>query len=384
MVQEMSHREFFLFLLKHADVTFAKLYNENDNLMELSFPQDSNISLSEDISLSTTLVDRVWLKIFTNKISFCGTFEGNNHTIKNISHPLFNKVLEGGEVKNLTLEPNISKDKTKLGSICSQNEGLLKNITVDGYVKSEGSVVGGLTGVNAGEIQGCKIKDNTSIKGDKYVGGFCGENIDGSEQRRYINSSDENKTGKVHWCSSDGRVEGRIYIGGISGKNNSMITGCTFSGTLGGDSMCGGITGEHTNNTLSNCQFERGGSIFHMNAKQLECAGGIAGVVTRKARIHNVSSKGTIDGTKVIGGICGRLMDRSVCSKSYSFALVYGDSSTGTLFGELFGETDISNVYHIGVQDDHSLVGEPDVCSSDVSHNPDLSESEVKSILMIR
>jgi len=164
---------------------------------------------------------------------FTGIFEGNDHTISNLTIDtagkridylgLFGKI-EGSsaEVKNLGIED------------CNITSG-------DGHPE----FLGGLCGYNSGSISNCYVSG--SVTGGHYsenLGGLCGHNTDGSISNCYATGS---VTGGDH---SD-------YLGGLCGENeNGTITGCyaTDSVTGGDDSWyLGGLCGDNDNGTISNC-----------------------------------------------------------------------------------------------------------------------------------
>lgn len=149
--------------------------------------------------------------IGTDEHPFKGIFSGNNHTITGVivsgSYKyagLFGKVAEGAKISNLTLK-NVQIDcgATYAGSVAGYSEGTITNITV-----SEGNVVGkyaigGIAGLNAGEINNCKVlKENIKLSANvddgRYAGGLVG-----------INGKDNNSTTAIVKNSSV--VESFVY-----------------------------------------------------------------------------------------------------------------------------------------------------------------------------
>ena len=120
---------------------------------------------------------------------FGGTFEGNGHTISGLSLEqdgsqlgLFRYVAEGGVVKNLKVEGNVTPGGSR-------------------------SSIGGIVGENNGTITGCSF-DGT-VEGKDAVGGIVGKN-----------------KGEVRECSASGEIHGELSVGGIAGENNGFLAEC--------------------------------------------------------------------------------------------------------------------------------------------------------------
>lgn len=141
--------------------------------------------------------------------SFMGTFNGNSHTIKGVTAPLFyqndgtikNVTISGeiilplesatsigalvltnkGTVENCTSNVSISGTaktsvEMNIGGICAVNEGLIKETNNKGIVKINGSkeqvnlaLIGGICATSAGEINKCNNEGNVSYVNSSYV-----------------------------------------------------------------------------------------------------------------------------------------------------------------------------------------------------------------------
>ncbi len=159
-----------------------------EELMELSvncaldkWSEGLTVVLDNDIDLK----DKDFYPIPT----FSGVFDGGGHTIKNM------KTATNGSHQGLFRY--------------IQEEGIVKNLHVEGEVCPEGSQsqIGGLVGVNYGTVQNCTFSG--TVKGLEHVGGICGEN-----------------QGKITDCTADGVIDGKRATGGIAGKNEGVISGC--------------------------------------------------------------------------------------------------------------------------------------------------------------
>jgi hypothetical protein len=168
---------------------------------------------------------------------FTGTFDGNNCTISNFSlrstreenTGLFGSV--GGEVRNLgMLRPDVFAQGRSVGSMIGYlNQGSVTNCTAKGVVVSGGLYVGGLVGMNTGNVMKCG--SSGSVSGEAYVGGLVGQVGDG----------------KVMMCYSRASVSGNRNVGGLVGKTADEAGEVTHSyatGAVEGDRYVGGLVGQ--------------------------------------------------------------------------------------------------------------------------------------------
>lgn len=184
--------ENFLFSIHHA-INLVKFLGdiEVENTIKISTAQELKDFLADDTGMKektielTTDIDMQGYEVTPygngRDIPFCGTFDGKNHTIENLSinttiaGGIFTYIEQGAVVKNLNI----------------------KNSTI----VSTGYNIGGISGVNWGTIINC-ANINTSVKGKQYVGGIVGRNYSILEN-----------------CYNTGDVEStEYYVGGIAGK----------------------------------------------------------------------------------------------------------------------------------------------------------------------
>ncbi len=232
-------------------------------------------------------------KEFTPIPIFCGTLDGQGHTIKGLciteqsGRGFINIIGENAVVKNLNIIGIVHPSDTS-------------------------TAVGGIAGTNNGAVFDCTFTGKVS--GASSVGGITGENSVGSS---------------VYKCSSVGTVEGTKFTGGISGKNSGAIVQCVNNASVNtsneekkhsledidlssltdydsfseGDSSStdtGGITGYSTG-TLLSC--ENNGTVGYPHIGYN--IGGIAG--RSSGLIANCVNNGILNGRKDIGGIVGQM-----------------------------------------------------------------------------
>ena len=166
----------------------AKMSNNNKQ----SFA-GKTILLTADIDMS----DVEWIPIGQNgNNAFCGTFDGQGHTITNLNVELgdgyyvaglFGYV--NGTVKNLKITDSVihvhshghsavvlpsSSGVTSAGAVCgiAVMSSVLENITVSGCEIVSGTYAGGIVGTLQGQIIGCSASNNSLSAeevGDLYV-----------------------------------------------------------------------------------------------------------------------------------------------------------------------------------------------------------------------
>ncbi|MHC4243603.1 MAG: GLUG motif-containing protein, partial [Planctomycetota bacterium] len=177
-------------------------------------------------------------KIYFEGVSFTGVFDGNGHTISNLTIEggsyigLFGRIGLGSQVANLGVVDVtvIGGDLSYYhGGLCASNEGTIFNCyasaTMSGF-----EWLGGLCGWNEidGTISNCYATG--SVTGETwYLGGLCGQN-----------------DGTISDCYATGSVSGRGYLGGLCGMNKDVgtISNCYATGSVSGNENIGGLCGE--------------------------------------------------------------------------------------------------------------------------------------------
>jgi hypothetical protein len=217
-----------------------------DLLLLGSSPEDydKHFRLMSNIDLSKYPYDRALIAPDMNTTengfqgtSFSGVFDGNGHTIWNLTITGENYLglighISGENAKIVDLGllvPKIDAGTGGLaGSLVGHNEGTITNCYVMmGVVSGQG----GLAGENYGTITKCYFTGNVS--GISGVGGLVGLNgwLDG--------------TGMISDCYVIGSVSGNNIVGGLVGRNESAIMSCYATSEISGNEPVGGLVGVH-------------------------------------------------------------------------------------------------------------------------------------------
>lgn len=265
-----------------------------------------NVKLMVDLDLSSIDWSTIWPANKTD-VEFRGTFDGNKHTISNMSYSgsgdfgLFRKVGKDAVVKNITFENvNINcPSSTNVGTLAGSVTGAatISNITVKNGTVVGGSNVGGIVGLSSYPNTMNSSTNYTNVTGKDYVGGLVGKSNGGGTEvfsscKNYgeVNASSGSAGGIIGFVEGNitfkntinegkvtayrnagGLVSNTSYtfkatkskntadvtskslnagglIGFINGRNAITITECTNSGNITGVDSAGGFIGTYKNN----------------------------------------------------------------------------------------------------------------------------------------
>ena len=270
---------------------------------------DNNVVLVGDIDLSNFMLTRSaaasnWVPVGTSEKPFTGVFDGNGHTIKNLTlveseakegkaYIGFFGYAKDATIKNVTFENvyinipclDIDHSQGHIGAVAGSLEGTstIENVTVKGDIKVESTleangasrvavVVGGNTYANvtmknvhvvanegsylkannnvgalAGQLQNVAVFENCSsnidVTGYKFfAGGLIGLTAGNST---FTNC---HTTGDVTILAGrTGRANDHYRVGGIAGgwadgaKNVCTLTGCSYTGKVSGTNADGSV-----------------------------------------------------------------------------------------------------------------------------------------------
>lgn len=165
-----------------------------------------------------------WTPIGSEDTPFRGTFEGNYHTIRNLT------------ITNATQEYH---------GLFGWAKGIIQNVLVSNAnisVTYPNAAVGTIVGRNDGIVQNCAMLGG-SVRGNVYVGGIVGCNISMSMSM-----------GTVQNCYATGSVTGTgESAGGIVGGNGGTVRNCYATGSVTGTgNNAGGVAGI-ANGKTENC-----------------------------------------------------------------------------------------------------------------------------------
>ncbi len=274
---------------------FANEVNVNKNAFN-----GKTVTLANDIDLN----NENWAGIGTSEANFCGTFDGCNHTIKNLSI-VETEAKEGkaylglfGYAKNATIKNvvfenvdinvaclDIDHSQGHIGAVAGSLEGTstIENVTVNGDIKvyatqdangasrvavvaggnsygnvtmknvhvvaNEGSylIANNNTGALAGQLQGKSVFENCSSNINVTVNKFFAGGIIGlaADDQKFTNC---HTTGNIAVVAGrEGKAHDHYRVGGIAGgwadgKNNvCTLVNCSYTGKISGTNADGSV-----------------------------------------------------------------------------------------------------------------------------------------------
>ena len=274
-----------------AELAWFRDYVNNES-------QYVSATLTEDIDLSefchaadatTNTEELSWVPIGNGRM-YCGTFDGNGKTIRNlyINSTIMNK-----------------------GFFGYANSGSIKNITFDN-AKVKNTHYNG-TGILTGVFEKCTIENiktlaNCSVEGTENTGGIAGIG-----------------TGNISNCENRAMVNGTNNVGGIVGNSSdNTISSCANYGAVTGtESNVGGMVGFFISGTIQNCA-------NYGDISGADCVGNQIGYASI-CNLNNVLGIGNVTATTSQSGIlAGVILDSSSTAAGI---LAYNSSAKLTING---------------------------------------------------
>ena len=244
-----------------AELAWFRDYVNNES-------QYASATLIADIDLSefchaadaaTNTEELSWDPIGNGRM-YCGTFDGNGKTIRNLyinSTFMFEGFFgyaKNGCIKNITFDNAKVKNTNKFGT-------------------------GILTGGFEGTIENIKILANCSVEGTENTGGIAGGGA-----------------GYISNCENRAMVNGTNNVGGIVGSSNdNTISSCANYGAVTGTEYAGGIVGYFGSGTMQN-------SANYGDISGVDQVGNLIGFALT-FNLNNVLGFGNVTATNLNGGL---------------------------------------------------------------------------------
>ena len=274
-----------------AELAWFRDYVNNES-------QYVSATLTEDIDLSefchaadaaTNTEELSWDPIGNGRM-YCGTFDGNGKTIRNLY---------------------INSTIMLKGFFGYANGGSIKNITFDN-AKVKNTHYNG-TGILTGAFEKCTIENiktlaNCSVEGTENTGGIAGTG-----------------TGNISNCENRAMVNGTNNVGGIVGNSSdNTISSCANYGAVTGTkSNVGGMVGFFISGTIQNCA-------NYGDISGADCVGNQIGYAAT-VNLNNVLGIGNVTATTSQSGLlAGVILDSSSTAAGI---LAYNSSAKLTING---------------------------------------------------
>lgn len=250
----------------------------------------------------------IFRPIGSEKYPFQGVFDGEGHSVSHFNYTthdlkntgLFGYVGSKGVVKNLTIDANIYTDGMNGGIVAGTCDGAVENCTVGGRIISGNSRTGGVVGLlNKGAtVTNCEIQYEGIVAGATATGGIVG----------YLNG------GAVKDCKVKAYVTHSDYIitkdffgfGGIVGSacanedTPAAINNCYFAGQLfckAERAALGGIVGYAEGAVVNSCM---SCGIINSNASKMQAS--------------STSGDKILKDVGAVGGLVGKTINSQFCN----------------------------------------------------------------------
>ena len=169
----------FLYADGNGSISNPFLIKTYTQLIDIWYYPESNYKLINDLDLSEIKHE----PIFDGKSYFQGSFDGDKHTIKNLTvetesnYPSLFGVVDGGIISGLNFESENIKttdfdtsgnNKYCVGILAGKASGFINNVTVNGEINVDGLsyngvAIGGLVGLANGTIADCNCDVQINI-----------------------------------------------------------------------------------------------------------------------------------------------------------------------------------------------------------------------------
>lgn len=279
------------------------------------FKMANDIDMQNDTSFN--IISR------SESFSFAGTFDGQNHSIKNwafdnydtnvLWNALFAYVAPAGTIKNVVIDKSCDLKYSRNGAaLVSKLYGTVENCRNFADVKCRLGYTGGLVYL---AMEGSKITDsynggNVTSADKGYLGGIAystyatsvvdgcqnaGDIVSGGTTCPYVGGLIGSAKGTVSNCLNTGKVSGSTNVGGIAGGTNST----TFKNVLslgvvdysGDKTYVGGLVGKFdTGSKYENAVFDTQITLYN-NYENTGISGKLTSEIVSAAFAEGADSK---------------------------------------------------------------------------------------------
>ena len=293
---------------------------------------DAVVSLDADLDLTGV----AWTPIGNENHDFAGTFDGQGHTISNITIGTADEPITGdmaglfgvieGTLKNLFLNKIAVNANAGyyVGGLAAYAAGPIENChVVNLNMNAVAMGVGGLVGyeTSANSIDGCSVSGEITAKsGCRSVGGFTGS---------------MGRNAQITYSGADVMVtapkERGTNVGGFIGRGNgeraskTSISNCYAKGNVTGGAYTGGFTGSMVGMDIKNCYAT--GNVTEAYAEMASFAGTNSAAPNDNGIARNCYTTGSVVGTSTNKGA---FLNETATPRSEIVNCYYLDLDTNT------------------------------------------------------
>lgn len=217
----------------------------------------------------------------------------------------------------------------------------IKNVTIN---KSSGTGVGFFNVIKGATITNLTL-ENVTVTGDKNVGGLVGH----AQVQLDKNDLSKNIANLIGNCAVSGAVTGSVSVGGLVGWNGGTTdsdTGFSVASSINNSradvTVTGTGEGSDANNKIGGLVGDNAGAITGSSATGAvsgeNMVGGLAGYST--GSVYDSHAEVEVEGDANVGGFVGLLSNSGTIKRCYSLGDVFGSDRTGGFAGTITGTVD--------------------------------------------
>lgn len=306
-------------------------------------------------------------------MTFSGVYDGGNYQIANmmINRPggsYYNGLFNGAlELKNINLNDYSITGGSVIGGLAaSLSNAAVTNCSVSGTISGDpdiNAIAGGLLGMASGSVNLSNCQANVNIVNTYKTGGLVGDFLSDTAVSSLINCSVSGSVtgnpaaglcisisnGQITQCSTTCQVSSNGHAGGLLvNVDNAIVSNCHTTGSvscLGAEGMAGGLITFSSDSQITGCYASghvQGSEASGSYSGGLVAACGASGTGQLSMLINRCYATGNVVGYTA-GGLIGNLSPSygtATVSNCYARGNVEGESNTGGFIGEVltFGQ----------------------------------------------
>jgi hypothetical protein len=282
---------------------------------------DKHFKLMADIDLSVYKGTDFNI-IGSGGYSFKGVFDGNGHTISNLTYVVTGNQEpdDDGIIQFFGLFRRISDPNAVIKDLSLVNPDIRPASTCQKWVWGVGALAGTLW---SGSISNCSIEGGL-VQGERMAGGLAGSNY-GIITDCYTTCTVGPAEQRLP-ASGNATLDRRESFGGLVGENRGEISNCHATGKVSGERRVGGLVGETSGIIISNSwsSSDVSGDVY---------IGGLVGTNRITSRLSHCYATGHVSGRDVIGGLVGKCYSEASIDNCYATGSVSAEENGGGLVG---------------------------------------------------
>lgn len=250
--------------------------------------------------------------------------------------------IEEGTVSNCTNYGDLNGE-WRIGGIAGRTGNAENTIRIENCMsvaKIQGKyLMGGIIGEN---FNNATITDCSNLGDIISMGGIADEEFDGKTLVSLVGGITGRNYSIISRCINKGTIEAKNKTnGGIAGRNFGTVSYCCNLGNVKGESVIGGIVGNNRGNIMY---------VYNI-AQEIEAlasdgqTGGIAGNQTSTTNAYiqySYNSAKVVGDINNIGGIIGGV-GIGTLDHLYNIGTINNDTSVGTIYGTTYSTSVITN-----------------------------------------